>query len=470
MRREWTVILVAMLLMALLPAVASASQVSGIYVNGSKLDAGGPVQVKSATYIPLDVVTAHLHVSGQLASVGDKRYFQPSSVSARAELVEVDKSYYVAVRFLADELGMKFTRDSLTGSVYLFDKVASPPTPEKPVQPDPAPQAPVSEQPAQQPGNEETGGRQPGDSGSPPSTNTPSGTVANVYTIVSSGDSLVLQADRPLQPTAFYLSNPHRIVLDVPYSQLADSSGAAAPAAQSGVLVSDHPYIEQIRYALFSNEPSTLRFVVDLKQNMPYELTADESGKVTLRIAYGTFRVAIDAGHGGHDPGSPGASMGEEKLFTLSLSQKVYNLLMKDQEIVPFMLRSDDTYISPLDRALRANEADIDLFVSIHANSFTNASIRGTETYYHHEHSERLAEIMHEHILAATGFPDREVRQKNYLVTKETTMPSVLLEIGYLSNPQEEAQLQSEAMQNKVAEAIVKGIKQFIKERGSSLR
>lgn len=459
MRRRWTVALVAMLVMALLPTVASASSASGIYVNGAKLDAGSPIQVKSATYIPLEAVTSHLRISGQIERVGDGIYFQPSSGGARAQLTEVDKSYYVPVRFLADQFGMKFTRDSLTGSVYLFDKVASPPTPEKPVQPDPTPPQPVEEEPI---------GSQPGDSGgTPPTTDVPSGTVANVYAIVSSGDSLVLQADRPLQPTAFHLSNPNRIVLDVPYSQLA---GLADAPAQGGVLVSDHPYIEQIRYALFSNEPSTLRFVVDLKQNMPYELTADEFGKVTLRIAYGTVRVAIDAGHGGHDPGSPGASMGEEKRFTLALSQKVYNLLMKDQEIVPFMLRSDDTYISPLDRALKANEEDVDLFVSIHANSFTNPDVRGTETYYHHEHSERLAEIMHEHILAATGFPDRNVRQKNYLVTKETTMPSVLLEIGYLSNPQEEAQLQSEAMQNKVAEAIVKGIKQFLKERGSSLR
>lgn len=174
------------------------------------------------------------------------------------------------------------------------------------------------------------------------------------------------------------------------------------------------------------------------------------------------LKIIIDAGHGGRDPGSAGASEDEEKLYTLSLSYKIYRLLESESTITPILTRHDDTYLTTEDRVTMANRDQVDIFISLHANSFTNKNTRGTETYYHNSNSIMLADILHEHIVQATGFPDRKVRQMDYKVIKETTMPAVLLEIGYLSNKVEESIMTSEDMQNKVATSIVKGIKQYI--------
>jgi N-acetylmuramoyl-L-alanine amidase len=179
-------------------------------------------------------------------------------------------------------------------------------------------------------------------------------------------------------------------------------------------------------------------------------------------IVTDAFKIMIDAGHGGRDPGSPGVSKKEEKLFTLSLANKVYDLLQRDSRITPILTRKDDSYITTDDRVAMANRDHVDMFISLHANSFTNKNTRGTESYYHNSNSISLANLLHNHLIQATGFPDRKVRQMDYKVIKETTMPAALLEIGYLSNPTEESIMISEDMQNRVAASIVEGIKQYM--------
>ncbi|MEX2103854.1 MAG: N-acetylmuramoyl-L-alanine amidase, partial [Bacilli bacterium] len=180
-------------------------------------------------------------------------------------------------------------------------------------------------------------------------------------------------------------------------------------------------------------------------------------------IAADEFIIMIDAGHGGRDPGSPGVSEKEEKLYTLSLANKVYGLLQQVNGIIPVLTRKDDSYLTTDDRVAMANRDQVDMFISLHANSFINKNTRGTETYYYNSNSISLANLLHEQLVQATGFPDRKVRQMDYKVLKETTMSAALLEIGYLSNPTEESIMISEDMQNMVAASIVKGIKQYMK-------
>jgi N-acetylmuramoyl-L-alanine amidase len=175
------------------------------------------------------------------------------------------------------------------------------------------------------------------------------------------------------------------------------------------------------------------------------------------------FKIMIDAGHGGRDPGSPGVSEKEEKQYTLSLANKVYELLLLESGILPILTRKDDSYMTTDDRVAMANREQVDLFISLHANSFTNKKTRGTETYYYNSNSILLANILHEYTLKATGFIDRSVRRMDYKVIKETTMPAALLEIGYMSNATEELIMMSEQMQEKVAVSIVNGIRQYMK-------
>jgi N-acetylmuramoyl-L-alanine amidase len=179
-------------------------------------------------------------------------------------------------------------------------------------------------------------------------------------------------------------------------------------------------------------------------------------------LAAHMFKIIIDAGHGGRDPGSPGSSEKEEKLYTLSLAYKVFDLLQNERDITPILTRRDDSYMTTEERVTMANHVQVDLFISLHANSFTNKKTRGTETYYYNRNSISLANILHKQLIQATGFPDRKVRQMDYKVIKETSMPSALLEIGYLSNPAEESIMIAEVMQNKVAASIVRGIKQYM--------
>jgi len=175
------------------------------------------------------------------------------------------------------------------------------------------------------------------------------------------------------------------------------------------------------------------------------------------------YKVVIDAGHGGEDVGATGASGQYEKNFTLSVAKKVSKLLEQNPHIQVYMTRSDDSFISQESRhrPIYANDLNADLFLSIHANTFTDSSVSGTETFYYHPYSLKFAEIMQKNLVQATGFKDRGVKKDDLFVIKDTTMPAVLLEIGYLTNPQDESQMWTEDFQDCVATAIVDGIKEY---------
>lgn len=175
------------------------------------------------------------------------------------------------------------------------------------------------------------------------------------------------------------------------------------------------------------------------------------------------FKVVIDPGHGGEDPGSEGVNGLYEKDFTLNLSLKVVERLKENPELKVFMTRDEDAFLSAKERHRPkfANKLQADMYISIHGNTYRNSSVSGTETYYYQEESLDLANIIHKHLINATKFSDRGVRKEEYFVLKDTTMPSVLLEIGYLTNPQEEQMMFREDFQETVADAIYEGILEY---------
>lgn len=176
------------------------------------------------------------------------------------------------------------------------------------------------------------------------------------------------------------------------------------------------------------------------------------------------FIVVIDPGHGGRDEGATSASGQEEKYFTLNLAEKVQNLLEQVSEIKVYMTRETDIFLSAEQgtRQAFANDLDADLYISIHGNTFSDPSVSGTESYYYHEDSKAFAETMHEYVTSATGFEDRGLRQEPYFVVKDTNMPAVLLEIGYLTNPANEQKMLSDDFQLKIAKAICDGVKDYL--------
>ncbi|ABR48145.1 cell wall hydrolase/autolysin [Alkaliphilus metalliredigens QYMF] len=184
--------------------------------------------------------------------------------------------------------------------------------------------------------------------------------------------------------------------------------------------------------------------------------------------AYGTtkekFIVVIDPGHGGKDVGAIGASGLYEKDFNLSLSKKVNAILEKEESIGVYMTREDDIFISTLDnyRTKFANELDADLYISIHGNTYDSSDISGTESYYYHEKFKSFAEVMHKNVVSSTGFKDRGVKREELFAVRDPNMPSVLLEIGYLTNPQEEQLMFNDELQNLIAESISDGVKEYL--------
>lgn len=176
------------------------------------------------------------------------------------------------------------------------------------------------------------------------------------------------------------------------------------------------------------------------------------------------FSVVIDPGHGGKDVGATGASGLYEKDFTLNLSKKVYEILEQEEKIQVHMTREEDTFISTLDmyRPKFANELEADLFISIHGNTFEDPNVSGTESYYYHEKFKAFAETIHKKVVGSTGFNDRGVRNKDLFVVRYTDMPAVLLEIGYLTNPEEEEKMFTDEFQNSIANSISDGIKEYL--------
>ncbi|WP_281887025.1 N-acetylmuramoyl-L-alanine amidase [Paenibacillus sp. YYML68] len=329
-------------------------------------------------------------------------------------------------------------------------------------------------QAGQQPnaGQAEQGGEKKVDSGTADKPQQPASPsvepqIANViYDLAFAGEQLVVRTttEAPLKPKVFRLSNPDRVVIDVPGVKLHEPLAAQAAGQASGAVIeaTNSAFASQIRYSQFTEE--AVRIVIDLTNGSRYKLAVAAEGAKQLVLQLEPPReravVYLDPGHGGKDSGAISKHTGRyEKTFVLALSRKVTALLEKEKGIEVRTTRSDDTFLELAERVALANYNDADAFISIHANASDKASVSGTETFYYTEHSLSFANIMHSYIIQATGFIDRKVKQGNFHVLRNTSMPSVLLEIGFLSNKQEESLLFQESLQNQVAAAIVQGIK-----------
>ncbi|OAB37597.1 N-acetylmuramoyl-L-alanine amidase family protein [Paenibacillus glacialis] len=177
------------------------------------------------------------------------------------------------------------------------------------------------------------------------------------------------------------------------------------------------------------------------------------------------YKIVIDAGHGGKDPGAEGVSGNRERAYTLALSTKVYDLLQQEPMFEAYRTRTDNTFVKLEDRAQMANDLDADAFVSIHGNTYSDPDVSGTQTYYYADESFLFASGVHEQLAEATGFKDRGVKRDGLGVLKFSNNLAILLEMGYLTNPSDETDMLSEMHQNRTAQAIVKGIKKYFVDR-----
>ncbi len=183
--------------------------------------------------------------------------------------------------------------------------------------------------------------------------------------------------------------------------------------------------------------------------------------------------VVLDAGHGGSDPGASGDYL-KEKDVTLAVAMKAGQLL-EAEGIKVIYTRTDDTFVGLVDRSDIANFYNAAVFVSVHCNANTSSTPGGTETYCYFpledpqlymQKDERynLALRLQQALVANLGRSDRGVKQSNLSVLRETTMPSALVEMAFISNPTEEALLAQQQFTDKAAKAIADAIAGYMQE------
>jgi N-acetylmuramoyl-L-alanine amidase len=184
--------------------------------------------------------------------------------------------------------------------------------------------------------------------------------------------------------------------------------------------------------------------------------------------------IVVDAGHGGYDPGSIGPGKNQEKDITLLISRKLASYLSQAGALVVNIreedndLAGDDFSGSLLERKRKdlaarvaiAEKNRADIFISIHANADISPRWSGAQTFYsgNSEKAKKIAIAIQDELTRVLGNTTRKANTGNYFVTNKTNMTSVIVEVGFLSNPKEEKLLISDEYQNKVARAIFSGI------------
>lgn len=193
-----------------------------------------------------------------------------------------------------------------------------------------------------------------------------------------------------------------------------------------------------------------------------------ENGKNPI----GGRKILVDPGHGGFDPGAVNGSY-QEKAITQNVSNYLknelvsrgYEVVMSKQGVNGTCSNTNSTSVELQCRVNLANNNNVDMYISIHANSAVPLA-KGTETYYSSNNiqsskSKQLAEIVHKNYQPTFNSSDRGVKVNNFYVNRYAKMPSILLELGFITNPDDLSKLTNSSMQRNLAVSIANGIDEY---------
>src|SRR2546429_4786335 len=166
--------------------------------------------------------------------------------------------------------------------------------------------------------------------------------------------------------------------------------------------------------------------------------------------------VVIDAGHGGHDRGGIPGQRIAEKDMNLDVAQRLRNVLAANGYRV-VMTRDSDVFVPLPTRVAIANSYGNAIFVCIHFNSAKRMGAGGIETYFYSRESLPLASAIHYYVAGGAPSSNRGVRRRGFYVLRKTTVPAVLVECGFLTNPAEGEYVQTASYRQKLAEEIAAG-------------
>ncbi|NNM69537.1 MAG: AMIN domain-containing protein [Gallionella sp.] len=370
---------------------------------------------------------------------------------------------------------------------------------------------------------------------------------------------LTLESKQAIRHNMFTISNPDRLVVDLEDVDINETLNQLA-----GKIATDDPYIKSLRIGRF--KPGIVRLVFDLKAEIKPQLfdlkpvgeyeyrlvldvypahpldpmmallesatsapqpagpVAGETRIDTAQSAPGitvpdnvpemrarTLIIAIDAGHGGEDPGAHGRRGTHEKDVTLSIARKVKALVDETPNMRGVLIRDGDYFIPLVGRVSKARKANADLFVSIHADAFIKPNARGSSVFALSEHgatstaarwlakkeneadliggvnldikdpylartlldlsqtatindSMKLAKYVLGELSNINDLHRGHVEQAGFAVLKSPDIPSILVETAFISNPDEEIRLNDSAYQDKLARAVLGGIKRYFSQ------
>ncbi len=271
----------------------------------------------------------------------------------------------------------------------------------------------------------------------------------------------------PASPSAKYL-DPTRIQISIPL---------AAPSSDGGSQAFESKYVTLVTTS--RDQAGNAVLVFNLTGPCAFELKNNDR-VITLRVfkpkeASGKLAnkvIVVDAGHGGRETGTKWGKILEKDL-TLKVAKKVAAYLT-DAGASVIMIRNEDAQVPLLSRPETANESKADLYISVHFNSNQTAnSVSGGITFYHMQNavSMMLAQCIQTQIAAVSKIPDlgvwsdsRIYKTKGFAVLRLTSMPSVLIELGFLNNAKDRARMVQPEFHDAAAKAIVKGVKVFLGE------
>ena len=353
---------------------------------------------------------------------------------------------------------------------------------------------------------------------------------------------IVLDLSGPVEHRMFQLKSPDRIVVDIDSAELAttlasvDLKGSPVNTIRSGktdsgirLVFEAGANVDPVSFTLAKLADKQDRLVVDLIDKVRPEavktlpISKNEAKPVAKNAvpavpssgpeATRRFLIAIDAGHGGEDPGASGPRKTREKDVVMKIARELKKKLDKHPSFETYMVRTGDYYIALRERRNKARLAKADLFISIHADAFTHPRAHGASVFALSrsgatsemarflaskeneadliggvggvslddkdallagvlvdlsmnstlEKSLQVGSEVLKEIGKFTKLHKRSVEQAGFAVLKSPDVPSILVETGFISNPQEERKLRSDKHQKRLAEAIITGVDRFFK-------
>lgn len=283
------------------------------------------------------------------------------------------------------------------------------------------------------------------------------------WTVASDGkhDLVTIGLSQRLPYASVMEENPARIIVDI-HGAVSNSNWITQ---REGLVAIKNVWYEQIGQDLF-------RAIIELKENEHWGYEIKYLGNsLTIRVKpkpqdlrLRNLTIAVDAGHGGSNRGAVGMTGVLEKDLNLSMAKKVEALLIKKGASV-IMTRSNDSYTNNTQRLSFLKEYDPDLLISIHCNAAGNPMVQGASTYYRHQAYRPLSRYIYDEMLKLGLADFGNVGGFNFTLNSPTEFPSVLVEVAFMSNPEDEERLLNPSFHDEMAETIVRGLEKFLEDR-----